>query len=218
MKKAAIFHTTAMTIAPLQALAKEIMPEAEIINLAEDGMIRDVIRHGGPTAAISARVANYMLCAEKAGCEVFMTACSSIGEVVESCQMLTTMKVTRIDLAMAEKAVELGSKIAILATAATTMKPTSNLIARKAVEVGKQVEIKPYLMPEAYAALMAGDTATHDQMVKRALITAAAENQVVVLAQASMARVLAGMGSIAVPVLTSPELGMRHLRQLVEGN
>lgn len=218
MKKAAIFHTTAVTIAPLQALAKELMPDAEIINLAEDGMIRDVIRHDGPTAAISARVANYMLCAEKAGCEVFMTACSSIGEVVESCQMLTSMKVTRIDLAMAEKAVELGSKIAILATAATTMKPTSNLIARKAAEVGKQVEIKPYLMPEAYAALMAGDTATHDQMVKRALSAAAAENQVIVLAQASMARVLAGMGAIAVPVLTSPELGMRHLRQLVEGN
>lgn len=217
MKMAAIFHTTAVTIAPLQALAKQLMPTAEIINLAEDGMIRDVIRHGGPTAAISARVANYMLCAERAGCEVFMTACSSIGEVVESCQMLTSMKVTRIDLAMAEKAVEIGGKIAILATAATTMKPTSNLIARKAAEARKPVEIKQYLMPEAYAALMAGDTATHDKMVKSALSEAAAGNQVIVLAQASMARALAGMDRPAVPILTSPELGMRHLQQLVEG-
>jgi hypothetical protein len=40
---------------------------------------------------------------------------------------------------------------------------------------------------------------------------------VLVLAQASMARALAGLAPLPVPVLTSPELGMRHLRRLVDG-
>jgi hypothetical protein len=206
-----------MTLAPLQALTKEIMPEVEIVHIAEESMIRDVMKNGGPSAAISARIASYVMCAQQAGCQVFMSACSSIGEVVENCQMLTPMHVTRIDSAMADKAVETGSKIALLATVETTMKPTSKLIARKAAEKHKHVEIKTYLMPEAYLALMAGDIATHDKLVRDALRDAAATNEVIVLAQASMARVLGGIEALPVPVLTSPELGIRYLKALVDG-
>lgn len=215
--KAAILHTTALTVAPLQALAKQIMPEVEILHIAEDAMIADVIKHDGPTPAINARIASYIMCAEKAGCRIFMTACSSIAEIVENCQMLTTMRLARIDMPMAQAAVEKGGSIAVLATVETTMKPTVNLIVRKAAERDAKIQVKKYLMPGAYRALLGGDPATHDAMVKDALQEAAKNCDVIVLAQASMARVLSGLDTpITVPVLTSPELGIRYLKVLAE--
>lgn len=212
MSKAAIFHTTSVTIAPLQALTKQIMPEVEIVNIAEDGMIRDVMKNGGPTPVITARIASYILCAEKADCKVFMTACSSIAEAVESCQILTAMPLTRIDLAMAEEAVKTGERISVVATVETTLKPTLNLIARKAAEKSRRAEITRWLIPEAYTALLGGDAATHDRLVREALRKAAASSDVIVLAQASMGRVLGLMEPLSVPVLTSLELGIRHLQ------
>jgi hypothetical protein len=44
-----------------------------------------------------------------------------------------------------------------------------------------------------------------------------AKCQVVVLAQASMARALGALKETPVPILTSPELGMKRFSRLVKG-
>jgi hypothetical protein len=57
---------------------------------------------------------------------------------------------------------------------------------------------------------MSGDAATHDARVAEALSELGGQVDVVVLAQASMARV-AGTVPVPVPVLASPPLAMEHL-------
>ena len=74
MSKAAIFHTSAATLNLFQTLSAKIMPDVEIMHIVEDSMIRDVMKNGGPTPAINARIAGYVQAAEKAGCSAFMTA------------------------------------------------------------------------------------------------------------------------------------------------
>lgn len=216
MKKVAIFHTAPATLASMQALAAKIMPDVEVMHIVEDSMIKEVMKNGGLTASISARIAAYVSAAEKAGCQIFMTACSSIGEAVESCRFLTDMTVTRIDDAMAAEAVSKGKKIAVLATVETTLKPTVNLIVRKASEKSVTIDLQQYLMPDAFTALLAGDNAKHDEIVRAALKKAAVDSDVIVLAQASMASVLEGLEGISVPVLTSPERGMKRLKELAD--
>jgi Asp/Glu/hydantoin racemase len=217
MSKVCIFHTVISTVAPLQALAAELMPDVEFMHIVEDALIKDVMKSGGPDADVNARIAMYVMCADRAKCDIFMTACSSIGEVVENARSLTNMTVTRIDEAMAEAAVDAGTKIAALATVETTLRPTLNLIQRKAVEKNKAIDVKHYLMPDAFEALLGGDTATHNRLVRDALTDAANGSDVIVLAQASMARALEGLDPIAVPILTSPELSMQRLKRLVDG-
>jgi hypothetical protein len=53
-------------------------------------------------------------------------------------------------------------------------------------------------------------------MVQEGVQEAAKGSDVLVLAQASMARALEGLPPISVPILTSPELGMKHLKSLVD--
>ena len=137
------------------------------------------------------------------------------GASVEACQFLTAMPVTRIDAAMVAAAIEQGPRVAVLATVETTLKPTLEFIGRRAREAGKQLDIRPNLMAEAFTALLAGDMATHDRIVSAGLRAALESADVVVLAQASMARVMESMEKPSVPVLTSPESGVMRLKEMI---
>ena len=69
-------------------------------------------------------------------------------------------------------------------------------------------------------ALRAGDGDRHDTLVSAALRDLAASVDVIVLAQASMARAVGGAESLTVdgrtvPILTSPRLGIERLRDVV---
>lgn len=217
MKKVALFHTSAATLPVMQQLIGDIMPQAEVMHLVEDSMIKEVMKAGGVSPEIAARIAGYVQIAEKAGCDIFMTACSSIGTAVENCQFMTPLQLARIDCAMVDDAISRGGRIAVLATVATTLRPTLAYVERKAQESGKTLHITSLLMEEAFHALLKGDMATHDRIVADGLKSAFAENDVVMLAQASMARVLQQLPTPPVPVLTSPESGIGWLKTQVEG-
>lgn len=190
MKKIAMLHTSSATLAMMQQLIADIMPEVEVMHLVEESMIKQVMKAGGVTPNIAARIADYVHIAEKADCDIFITACSSIGTAVEQCQFLTPLQLARIDSAMVKEAIEKGERIAVLATVATTLKPTLDYVQRKIQESGKPRAVTPILMEEAFHALLAGEMDTHDRIVADGLKTAFSQADVVMLAQASMARVL----------------------------
>jgi hypothetical protein len=78
------------------------------------------------------------------------------------------------------------------------------------------VEIRTALAEGAFAALGQNDTETHDRKVQATLADLAGWADVIVLAQASMARALAGASEVGgVPVLTSPRLGVERLREVL---
>ncbi|MDS7875367.1 aspartate/glutamate racemase family protein [Klebsiella pasteurii] len=216
MKKIAMLHTSSATLAMMQQLIADIMPEVEVMHLVEESMIKQVMKAGGVTPNIAARIADYVHIAEKADCDIFITACSSIGTAVEQCQFLTPLQLARIDSAMVKEAIEKGERIAVLATVATTLKPTLDYVQRKIQESGKPRAVTPILMEEAFHALLAGEMDTHDRIVADGLKTAFSQADVVMLAQASMARVLHQLPTPPVPVLTSPESGIRWLKALAE--
>lgn len=216
MKKIAMLHTSSATLAMMQQLIADIMPEVEVMHLVEESMIKQVMKAGGVTPNIAARIADYVHIAEKADCDIFITACSSIGTAVEQCQFLTPLQLARIDSAMVKEAIEKGERIAVLATVATTLKPTLDYVQRKIQESGKPRAVTPILMEEAFHTLLAGEMDTHDRIVADGLKTAFSQADVVMLAQASMARVLQQLPTPPVPVLTSPESGIRWLKALAE--
>ncbi len=214
MPKAAIFHTNTATLPVMKDLVAEMMPQVEVMHIVEDSMIKDVMANNGMTADISARIFHYMQAAEKAGCNIFMTACSSIGHEVEQCRPYTKMRIERIDTAMLEQALKTASKISVLATVETTMAPTVEYLKRLAQQKGKSIEVKTHLMPDAFTALLEGDTEYHDQTVQAGLSQSLEESEVIILAQASMARAVPKDTEFSVPILTSPELGITRLAEI----
>jgi Asp/Glu/hydantoin racemase len=216
-KKLAIIHTTPVTIDTLKSLAAELLPGYSVINFVDDSILPQLGENGGDLSAVEPRLRQYAKFAEERGANVILSACSSVGELVAKIQDTVDVPVVRIDEAMAEEAVRRGRKIGVAATLATTLRPTTALIRQKAEEAGKAVEITSLLVDSAYQKLLAGDKEGHDTTLAQALAGLASEADVIVLAQASMARVVERLPEgIHGKFLSSPRLGMERVKSVVE--
>ena len=124
----------------------------------------------------------------------------------------------RVDEPMAALAVKMGMRIGVAATLRTTLEPTATLIRNKADEAGKEVIVIPKPCVGAFDAVISGDTATHDAIVSAGLRELIDQADVVVLAQASMARVVENLPEQdrRLPVLSNPRLAVEHLVRILE--
>ena len=168
MKKIGIIHTTSATIASLNALVKEKIAGAEVVNFLDDSILGDM-RDQHNVEFVRERWISYAKTLEKLGVDAVLSACSTVGEFAEEADGLLEIPVYRIDEAMCEKAVEKGSVISVFATLQSTLTPTVNLVERKAAAAGKAVKINTVLVEGAYSALMDGHKDVHDAKIAQAV-------------------------------------------------
>jgi Asp/Glu/hydantoin racemase len=212
-KKLGLLHTSATLVPVFHELCKAMLPGVDVFNISDDSLIKDVIARNELTAKTSRRVAEHIASAEAAEADFILVTCSSIGPAVEAAAQFVSVPVLRVDQPMADEAVRRGRRIGVIATLPTTLAPTTDLIGRRAEHAGREIEVIAHLCEGAFAALMNGDAARHDQMVAAALKELSAEVDVIALAQASMARVVQALPASEqrVPILASPELAVKYL-------
>ena len=212
-----VLHTSFALVEPLSKLFKQEIPDVRIVNIVDDSLLADARAAGHVTPSIVRRMVAYATAAQSAGADAIFNTCSSVGEVADVMRQAVDIPVVKIDDVMAAEAVQSGKTIAVVATVPTTLGPTVRLVERKAREAGKEVTINRHLVEGAFDVLVAGDAKKHDEMVSAEIVRAAQAADVVVLAQASMARLVPQLeGKLPVPVLSSPERAVRQLRQVLE--
>lgn len=212
-KTLGLVHTSAIHVPTFTQLCKEKLPGIKVFNIVDDSLVQGIAAAGSLTPTIARRVASYLESAELAGADYIMVTCSSIGPAVEAGAKLIGVPVLRVDQPMADQAVVTGKKIGVIATLRTTLEPTADLILRRAALAGKQIELTSRLCDGAFEALMSGDAATHDAKVAAALKELSQSVDVIVLAQASMARVVDTLAPAdkRVPILASPAIAVDYL-------
>ena len=210
----AMIHTVAGLIPVFDVLARQHFADWATFNMLDESLLRTTIREGHLSQVTMRRLFGLVCSAVDAGASAVVVTCSSLGPAVEAARPLCPVPLFRIDEGMARAAVAAGQRIGVLATLHTTLGPTTTLIQQTAARQGADVTVVSRVSEGAFALLQAGDVAGHDARVAASLRAMAPEVDVIVLAQASMARALeavrADLG--ATPVLTSPELGMAHVR------
>jgi len=212
-KTLGLVHTSATLVPVFQQLCKTKLPDVDVFNIADDSLIKDVIRAGELTPLTARRVGQHIASAAEAGADYILVTCSSIGRAVEAAAVQSKVPVLRVDQPMADQAVQTGKRIGVIATLPTTLEPTADLIQRRAQKAGRHVELTSRLCEGAFDALMSGDAVKHDTMVAAALKELSAKVDVIVLAQASMARVVDGLSAEnkRIPILASPPLAVDYL-------
>ena len=182
----------------------------------DDSLLHDVMQHGGLTEKVISRMCAYVQAAASNGADMIFNQCSSVGEAADIAAQLVSVPLLKIDAPMAEKAVELGARIAVVATVRSTMQPSCALVHRKAREAGKTVEVVDYLVDGALDVLMQEkNREKHNALVLAAIRQAESECDVIVLAQGSMAALLPELAGIRKPVLTSPRLAVERAREML---
>jgi Asp/Glu/hydantoin racemase len=217
-KTLGLIHTSATLVPVFAELCGKYLPGIKTFNIVDDSLIKNTIAAGTLTPDTSRRVVNYAASAQDAGADFILFTCSSIGRAVESAASLMKVPVLRVDQPMADKAVQTGKRIGVVATLSTTLEPTSDLVKRRAIAAGKEIMLVSKLCEGAFDALMSGDAATHDKKVAEALRQLSNEVEVIILAQASMARVVDSLNDTEkkVPILASPPVAMEYLATILK--
>lgn len=214
--KITMIHTSQVSVNDLMNLCSEIIPSVEITNIIDDSLLKEVKENNGITEAIIKRLTSYVNIAVENGADIVFNQCSSVGKAFDIAIKNVDVKTLKVDKPMAEKAVSLGSKIAVIATVSSTMYPSANLIKTTAKELGKEIEVEEFYIDGALDILMKEkDVDKHNELVLRTIEKAQETNDVVVLAQGSMYVLNDELSQFKKPVLVSPRLAIERLSEML---
>lgn len=209
----AFVHTVGFLAEEFRKLMRAELPDADYFHILNESLLQDLLR-GAPPAQVYRRVTEQVLLAADAQADLVVVTCSSTSPAVDIARCLVSVPVLKIDDPMAAEAVRSGARIGLLCTATSTLGPSTALLQShaQAQAQGRSVSIHPLVNADAYTALMAGDRAQHDLLVRRSAAELAPQVDVLVLAQASLAHLRDGLAAeLPCPVLASPPLLMREL-------
>ena len=218
MRRLAVLHTVGMLVERFKGLLAGAVPApVDVVHMLDESLLRDLMREG-ETPAIVRRVVSLATQAADSGAGLVVFTCSSTSPAIDVARQVVGVPIMKIDDPMAARAVEAGSRIGIVCTTSSTKGPSEALVRAHAAKAGKRVEVEAMLVPGAFDALQAGRRDEHDRLVGEAALAVAARNDVLVLAQASLAHLAEPLGSQAtVPVLLSPPLCVEAVRRFYAG-
>ena len=205
----AFLHTTPVLIDAFDRLIEEAGLELPIRYIVEEQFLTEA-RDKGITQDLDERIGGRIRSAVEEGANVVLCTCSTIGASAEKANDATDGVIVRVDRPMAERAVELGSRIIIAAALESTLAPTRDLILETARMRQKPVELIEVFCENAWSQFEEGDRQGYYGEIARKIKESAPEGDVIVLAQASMAGAANLCPEISVPILSSPEIGLRY--------
>ncbi|MFJ7298118.1 aspartate/glutamate racemase family protein [Streptomyces collinus] len=210
----AVLHTSLLFVNPdsvINTYLAELAPDAKVLHFVDSDVLAAVVRDGEVSPASTRRMVHLAQAAEAAGADVIFSACSSVGPAIDVARRLVSVPIVKIDDAMTASAVETAGAIGVLATVPTTLPPTRALVEEKARAAGRDITVQERLCEGAFSVLMSGDRDRHDGMVLDGARALAKEIDVIVLAQASMARLAPAIAeAVGKPVLSSPRSGTEN--------
>ena len=216
-RSVAMVHTVASLVASFDELARELVPDIVVYHIVDESLLTITREAGRITPQTRRRLLGHLASAQEIGVAAALVTCSSVGPAVEASRQFLDITLVRVDEAMAEAAIRMGRRVGVVATLRSTLEPTRELIERTAAAAGKGTEVVARICEGAFEAASHGDTNKHDALVAEGILALSREVDVLVLAQASMARALPRLAdrSMATPVLSSPRSAVERLRDVL---
>ena len=210
-----VIGTSMSNMSDFKTMIKALDPTIRVSYLADDSLIEDLLVNEGPTPSTTKRLCNYAQMAEEMGACLIINQCSTVSEVSDLYGKLIKIPVLKVDQAMAEKAVQMGSNIALVTTNTTTVGPSYRLLESCAKAAGKDVKITTHMLAHAMEALFAGDVRKHNDELSAQIHAIDGQYDVIVLAQGSMIAIMPEIQDVKTPVLTSIPLGVKRAVDMV---
>ncbi|MBR1821609.1 MAG: aspartate/glutamate racemase family protein [Clostridia bacterium] len=217
MKRIACIHTVYSVIADFTAQLREAVGEdVKIHTLYDDFLATDPADTGKFSAINHNRLRLDMQAQALTGADIIVVSCSTLSPSVRLLRPEFNVPVVAIDDAMVREAVRKGTKIGLLATANSTVKPSHSALLAAAKAAGKDVDVQIICDEDAIRALKSGDKAKHDRMVLE-MAGQFADRDVIVLAQASIAHMeRAVREATGIPTLSSPARCIAEIKGILE--
>jgi len=198
-------HTAEVHVETFARLVAERDADRATTSIVDEDLLATARTRGLDDASLGRRVIAALGELEARGASVIVCTCSTIAGLAESLGGSLRVPVVRIDRPMAELAVAAGPRIAVLAALESSIAPTVSLLREVAATAGVDVAIDARLCEGAWACFEAGEADRYDALILGACTSVAVTNDVIVLAQASMAGAVTRLPDyFPIPVLSSP--------------
>ena len=217
-KKLGIIHAALISTGAAQRYLAEILPEVEVVHWVDD-TIQNTNFASAPGVIPPGNYAKFVqaaLAQQQYGVDLILLACSTFNRAVEHARPMLRTPLLQIDRPMMDLAVRHGPRVGLLATVPTTVPASERLLRLAAADAGKTVEVRTRLCSDAFAALKAGQTEKHNDMLLAEIDRLAGEVDAIVLAQLSMSALEPRLTSTKVPVYNSGRTAFTHIRAVLE--
>jgi Asp/Glu/hydantoin racemase len=212
-KRIFIVHPTLATVASLKDALVRLWPEAKAFNLIDESLYDVLDAKGTITPQVRERVKLAMDYCVDAGADAIIFNGVTFGPAIDEARTALAIPVLKPVEAMAEQAVSIGTRIAILCSSKRSIAVVRQVIQNAAQ--GNAITVTDHFVEGAQAALLAGDIATHDELVAATADTIT-DCDVLLLAQTPMVSALPRLNPCANrQVLTTPDGTVIRLKALL---
>ncbi len=212
-----LLHTIPGLVGAFTTWCADELPGVRVLHILDEPLLEQIKQRGHDDPADDAHLLDHVGVAQAIGASALLVTCSSVSRAVARVRDQAGIPLFAIDDPMAAEAVRIGGRITVVATAPTTLEPSREILEATAMRTGRAIEVRLRMVEGALPALLAGDPDLHDRLVVAALREVTPESDVIVLAQATMARVLDTLANepLAIPVLASPQLALAAVRRVI---
>jgi Asp/Glu/hydantoin racemase len=209
-----MIHALVESMSPVKEAFKEEFPEAELINVLDEGLFIDF--EGKITPNLRRRMSQLICYCAEHGANAIGLACSVYAPVVDTARELVDIPVISSYGPVMDEAVRHSNRVGIIASVPATLRDAEYYLCRAAAE--HRVAVKPELcLAEDLIPVlrMEGESAFHRRLAEE--VNQMAPNvDVVLLSQFSMASALSYLRrNTDVPVLSAPHSSARRLKELL---
>jgi Asp/Glu/hydantoin racemase len=216
MPRIALIHATPAAVDPIRAAFAEAWPEPDLVNLLDDSLSRDRALVPDLTDGIYSRFDALGAYSVAIGADGILFTCSAFGPAIERVASAVAIPVLKPNEAMFAEAIAIGGKIGMLATFEPSIASMAAEFKVDAAKAGADVTLQSVFVPDAMAALVAGNRDRHDRLVAETA-PALRHCKAIMLAQFSMAPAADGLRHRLpdMPVLTSPGAAVAAMKSRI---
>ena len=207
-----LLHATPVAMPPIQDAFKAEWPEAEIVNLLDDGLTIDRAKSEQLTPELIARFVALGQYASSMQAQGILVTCSAFGPAIEQLAASLPIPVLKPNEAMFEAALQSGKRIGMLATFGPSLVTMCDEFDHYAAQSGSDATLETVLVPDAIDLLRKGDVASHNRLVAE-YAPRLSHCDAIMLAHFSTSQAADAVRErVSVPVLTAPHAAVKKLR------
>jgi Asp/Glu/hydantoin racemase len=213
-----LFHATPVAMDPVKTAMASLWPDAEPVNLLDDGLTIDRARDGAELSEeLIERFVDFGRYAQRIGADGILITCSAFGPAIDRMEEELPLPVIRPNEAMFREAIAAGNRIGMLATFAPSVATMEEEFRQFAAEAGASATLETIVVPDAIDLLREGDADAHNRLVAE-MAPRFADHDAIMLAHFSTSRAADSVRSaVDVPVLAAPEAAVMRMKTLVVG-
>ena len=209
-----MIHAIAESIPPVRMAFEQVFPEAEVINLLDEGLLIDF--DDKLTPKLIRRMSSLVSYSADHGADAIGLACSVYAPAVETIKNLVDVPLVSSYGPVMADAVALGPKVGIIASEPATIRDAERYLREEARQQNSNVEPYPCLAQDLIQVLRQEGEAAFQIRLSEEVNKLAPQVDAVLLSQFSMAIALDHVSSrCPVPVLSPPHSSARRLKELL---